>query len=217
MYKIVTAILMFLPLFGLAQQPTLKGGLVNFVKSNTIYPKYSLANCIQGTVNIGFKLNAKGEVYASSVKKGIGTDLDDEALRLIRMSSRKWSFPESHDTTALLVVPINFVLNSQDCNGVSARDIELAIRDYKKEEQLIKVVENHYRNREKGIAKAEDEPAINSIKKELGIDDDYLEGMVKSGLKKIKQGDRQGACEDFNFVKYMGSKRADDLLLKHCN
>ncbi|RZL32469.1 MAG: energy transducer TonB, partial [Pedobacter sp.] len=29
--------------------------------------------------------------------------------------------------------------------------------------------------------------------------------------------DKQGACEDFIFVKYMGSKRADDLLLKHCN
>lgn len=217
MYKVLTALLLLISLSVVAQQPTLKGGLASFVKTNTIYPKYSFVNCIQGTVNIGFKLNAKGEVYASSVRKGIGTDLDDEALRLIRMSSKKWDVPSSHDTTSLLVVPINFALNSQDCRTTNARDIALAIKNYKDEEELIKVIKNFYQNKEKGIAKAEDEPRITRIKNDLGIDDEYLYSRINAGLKKIKQGDKQGACEDFNFVKYIGSGKANDLLLKHCN
>ncbi|MNI76004.1 hypothetical protein D3C73_1322000 [compost metagenome] len=55
-----------------------------------------------------------------------------------------------------------------------------------------------------------------AIKSQLGIDDEYLDDRIKMGLKKIKQGDKQGACEDFLFVKYMGSKKADDYLVKYC-
>ncbi|RZL50499.1 MAG: energy transducer TonB [Pedobacter sp.] len=216
MYKLVVAFLFLFSLSAGAQQPQLKGGLVAFVKNNTIYPPYSLHNCIQGTVNIGFKLNTKGEVYYSAVTSGIGTDLDDEALRLIRMSSRKWTVPNSHDTTALLIVPINFSLSGYDCERTSKTDIAYAIKVYKDEEELTKVVSNFYRNKEKGTFKPEDEAKITQIKNQLEIDDEYLQERISTGLKKIKQGDRQGACEDFNFVKYMGSDKANEWLTKYC-
>ena len=215
MYKLAA----FLILFSLsvkAQQPELKGGLTAFVKNNTIYPSYSKSNCLQGIINVGFKLNTKGEVYYSLVTSGLGTDLDDEALRLIRLSSRKWTVPKTHDTTSLLVVPINFTLNGYDCDRVSKADIAFAIKVYKNEEELTKVVTNYYQNKEKGTAKLEDEARILLIKNQLGIDDEYLGERIDAGLKKIKQGDKQGACEDFNFVKYMGSDKANDWLTKYC-
>ncbi|RZL33987.1 MAG: energy transducer TonB, partial [Pedobacter sp.] len=177
---------------------------------------YSKSNCLQGTINVGFKLNTKGEVYYSLVTSGLGTDLDVEALRLIRLSSRKWTVPKTHDTTALLVVPINFTLNGYDCDRVSKADIAFAIKVYKDEEELTKVVTNYYQNKEKGTAKLEDEARVLLIKNQLGIDDEYLGERIDAGLKKIKQGDKQGACEDFNFVKYMGSDKANDWLTKYC-
>lgn len=216
MLKIVTTFLIFFTLASQAQEPQLKGGLADFLKRNTIYPGYSLQYCIQGTVHVGFKLNTKGEVYYSTVTKGIGTDLDDEALRLIRLSSGKWILPKKPDTLALIIVPVNFVLNGHDCNGKSPREIASAIKAYKDQEELINVVANFYKNKEKGTYKSIDEGKILRIKQDLEIDDDYLQHRVDAGLKKYKQGDKQGACEDFNFVKYMGSPLAEKWLAKYC-
>ena len=112
--------------FQLKAQPSLKGGLGSFVQNNKIYPGYSIANCIQGVVNIAFKLDKKGNVYYSEVRKGIGTDLDDEALRLIRMSSGRWIVPVDHDTTLAIIAPINFSLS--DCFGKSPQQVHVLLR-----------------------------------------------------------------------------------------
>lgn len=213
----ITAFLLFISIFIRAQEPELEGGLPTFLKANTIYPNYSLQHCIQGTIEVGFKLNAKGEVYYATVTKGIGTDLDDEALRLIKLSSGKWQVPLNHDTLALILVPMNFSLKDYNCEQKDKNTIALAIRAYKVEAELISIILNFYRNKEKGIYNAKEEPKILTLKSEIGIDDEYLDRKVSAGLKKIRQGDKQGACEDFNFVKYMGSDKADALLAKYCN
>ncbi len=213
----LTAIFLLISMAIKAQEPQLEGGLDRFLKDNTIYPRYSQDNCIQGVVNVGFKLNAKGQVYYAVVTNGIGTDLDDEALRLIKLSSGKWNVPLNHDTLALVLVPMSFSLKGYDCERKDKNTIAMAIRAYKVETELINVIQNFYRSKEKGIYDAPEEPKILKLKEELGIDDEYLDRRVTAGLKKLRQGDKQGACTDFNFVKYMGSDKADTLLAKNCN
>ena len=93
----------------------------------------------------------------------------------------------------------------------------MAIRAYQAQTELTQIVLNFYRNKENGIPNTVAEPEILKIKGELAIDDEYLQGKINAGLQKINQGDKQGACADFNFVKYMGSDKANDLLAKHCN
>lgn len=217
MINFISIFLLLLSMAVKAQEPQLQGGLKIFLERNTIYPPYSLQNCIQGIIDVGFKLNSKGEVYYAVVKRGIGTDLDDEALRLIKLSSGKWKVPINHDTLALILIPLEFSLKNYDCEGKDKTAIAMAIRAYKAETELTNVVLNFYRNKENGKYSAEDEPKILKIKAELQIDDDYLESKINAGLKKLKQGDKQGACADFNFVKYMGSDKASALLAKHCN
>ena len=191
-----------------------KSGFTNFLRENTIYPQFSKDNCIQGTVNVSFKLDAQGKVYFSKVSKGILSDLDEEALRLVRLSSGKWQVPAGYDTTVSIVAPVNFKLSGYNCEGKSNEAIQEAIRTYLAEEGLTNSVINFYKNIDK--AKPGQEVQIIAIKKQLGIDDEYLDDRIKMALKKIKQGDKQGACEDFLFVKYMGSKMADDYLVKYC-
>ncbi len=215
--NLITSILLLLSMSLNAQEPEIEGGLSTFLKNNTIYPAYSMANCIQGTVDVGFKLNAKGEVYYATVTRGIGTDLDDEALRLIKLSSGKWNVPVSHDTLTLILIPMNFSLKNYGCEGKDKVTIAMAIGAYKAEAELTSLILTFYRNKEKGNYNAEEEPKILQLKAELGINDEFLEGKIRSGLKKIEQGDKQGACSDFNFVKYMGSDRANTLLSKYCN
>lgn len=214
----ILPVLFLLYAFVAQAQPKLKGGLDSFVANNRIYPQYSLQNCIQGTVTISFKLNGQGEVYYSKIRNGIGTDLDHEALRLIRMSSGKWIVPAGHDTTVSIIAPIRFSISSEDCSNRSREQIAQAIQAYKSNEGMTNAVLNFYRNKERGGAFTQaEEVRIKTLKATLGYDDDYFRNRIADGMKKLKQKDKQGACEDFLFVKHMGSDLANEALAKYCN
>ena len=215
MAKILLAFFV-LSAFTLKAQPVIKGGLEAFVVANHIYPRYSLHNCIQGTVTISFKLNKNGEVYYSKINSGIGTDLDDEALRLIRMSSGNWIMPKGHDTAVSLIAPIKFSLSGYNCSDKDPQEIKRAILAYRSNEALSSSILNFYKNKERGTYKQEEEARFIALKNELGYDDEYFQERIRDGLKKLKQRDKQGACEDFLFVKYMGSDLADEMLTKYC-
>lgn len=216
MSKILLALFL---LFGLSvkAQPTLKGGLDSFVANNKVYPPYSLQNCIDGTVTISFKLNKAGEVYFSKIQKGIGTDLDDEALRLIRLSSGKWIVPADHDTIVSVVVPINFKLSGDDCGNKSQKEIKQAIEVYKTNVGMTDAVLNFYKHKAAGKYTIDEERKIIALKTSLGYDEEYMQMRITDGLKKLKQKDKQGACEDFMFVKNMGYDLADEQIAKYCN
>jgi len=97
-------------------QPVFKGkNLSTFIYNVMIYPEYSRDNCLQGTVSISFKLNKQGRIYQSEVQKGFGTDLDLEALRVVRLTSGKWIMPADHDTLVSMVLPVNFKLRDFNC------------------------------------------------------------------------------------------------------
>jgi TonB family protein len=211
------AFLLFLTSTVVAQQPEFKGGLENFVTANTIYPPYALHNCIQGSIRVSFKLNTTGKVVHASITEGLGVDLDEEALRLIQLTSGKWTLPVKQDTSLLYVVPVNFKLEGYNCERKTIAEIAKAIQDYKDEKNLEEVVSNYYKNKERSDSNAADEPRILQIKRDLGIDEDYLESRLEAGLKKYKQGDKQGACKEFTFVKYMGFSKANEYLSKYCN
>ncbi|WP_316810675.1 TonB family protein [Pedobacter heparinus] len=215
MTKILVTFLMLLTA-AVSAQPTIKDGLEAFVVANNVYPQYSLQNCIQGTVIISFKLDKQGQVYYSKVSSGIGTDLDDEALRLIRLSSGKWAVPANHDTSIFLIAPMKFTLSGYNCADKDPQGIKKAIAVYRSSEALANSIQNFYKNKEKGDFKPAEEARFIALKKELGYDDEYLSGRIQDGLKKLKQKDKQGACEDFLFVKYMGSDLADEVLEKYC-
>lgn len=217
MKKLLFFVLVFCGFYANAQVQYKDGAKAfdKFLKDNTVYPAYSKYNCIQGNVEIGFKVNLQGEIYFTKIYKGIGTDLDDEALRLVKLSSGKWKVAKDYDTSTVVIAPVNFVISGSDCDRKSAEDIRTAIVAYQASVDMENAVINFYKYRDKATAGQEEK--VLSIKKQLGIDDDYLNERIQCGLKKIKQGDKQGACEDFNFVKNMGSNLADNQLKKYCN
>jgi hypothetical protein len=82
---------------------------------------------------------------------------------------------------------------------------------------LTDAVLNFYKKKADGNFTKDEESKIVALKQSLGYDDEYLNSRISDGKKKLKQKDKQGACEDFLFVKYMGSDLADELLAKYCN
>lgn len=203
-----------------SEQPHFKGGeraLSMFVSQNLIYPEYSRQNCLQGTVNISFKLNRKGQIFESLVTKGYGIDLDDEALRIIRLSSGKWVVPSSHDTTNFLVLPINFSLKLIECERNAPENFQKAVAAYKAQQSLSFAIFNFYDNKAKGIYDSNEEVRILILKSQLGYDEKYINQLIRQANRKLKQGDKESACDDYLTVRRLGSDRADKLIEQNCH
>jgi len=201
-------------------QPHFKGGaddLNYFLKQNLVYPEYSKQNCISGTIQVSFNVDAAGKVHNVKVYKGMGLDLDDEAIRVIRLTSGKWIVPEGSDPTANLVLPITFSADDTHCQGSGGQDIGTAIEAYKARSGLVDAVTNYYSNKYLGKADSTKEGQIIALKQELGFDDDFADRMVKQAGQKLKEGDTEGACEDWLFVRNIGSNKADKMLARYCN
>lgn len=201
------------------EQPVFKGGKNNltvFIYNNLIYPEYSRDNCIQGTIQVSFKLNQQGKIYHSEVIKGFGIDLDLEALRIVRLTSGKWIMPANHDTTTSMVLPINFSLKNYKCEELSKDEINAAINAYNNREGLKKVVFNYYDLKAKGKNNPADESAIEDIKLQLGFNQKFIERLLKQAQQKLKQGDTQGACEDFQTIRLLGSDISAQFIEQHC-
>lgn len=201
------------------EQPVFKGGqknLVSFIYNNLIYPEYSRDNCLQGTVQVSFKLNQQGKIYYSEVTKGFGIDLDTEALRVVRLTSGKWIMPANHDTLVSMVLPVNFSLRDYKCEQRSKDEINAAINAYHAREGMSMVIFKYYDKRSEGNYNADDEARIEAIKMQLGYDDKFIERLLKQAQRKLKQGDSQGACEDFQIVRMLGSSSSATFIEQHC-
>lgn len=211
-------IIAFASLFN-TDDPTFKGGntaLTYFISSKLIYPSFSKHNCIQGTIYVAFQLDKNGVVFNSKVQKGLGVDLDDEALRLVRLTSNKWMIKGNHNENTRLVIPVNFSLKNYHCDSRSTDEINKAISIYQSHISLEKAVLNYYQNKAEGKINEQNEAAIISLKNELGIDDQFIDQKLKEAKEKLKQGDNEGACESLYFIKYTGSTTADLLIVKNC-
>ncbi len=201
------------------EQPVFKGGqksLISFIDNHLIYPEFSKDNCLQGTIQVSFKLNPKGEIFDSKILKGFGVDLDIEALRVVRLTSGKWVMPASHDTSVSLVLPVNFALRDFKCEQRSKDDINAAISAYHARLGLNNAIYNFYDKKARGSYDQTDEVRIIALKTQLGYDDKFIERLLKQAQRKLKQGDKEGACEDAQTVRRLGSDLSASMIAQSC-
>ena len=218
--NLILALILWLSTPGtFADVPEFKGGqrgLNLFIARNMLYPEYAKQNCLQGTINVSFKLTKKGKIFESKIQKGFGVDLDIEALRIVRLTWGLWKVPAAFETTQSIIIPINFALKEYNCNERSADDIRDAITAYKAKQDLTKAVINFYDKRAAGSYSAEDEARIFDLKQQLGYDDRFFDRTIRQAQQKLRQGDKESACEDLNLVRKLGSDKADQILAEHC-
>lgn len=218
-FIIITGLLLLQ--FGLVNaQPHFKGGdnaLSYFLKDNLVYPEYSRQNCISGTIQVSFNVDREGKLHHIKIYKGMGIDLDDEAIRVLKLTSGKWIVPADSDPDANLVIPITFNVDDTRCRESGNTDMGAAIEAYKAREALVAAVTNYYSNKYQGKADTTKEDQIIALKEQLGFDDDFAGRIVKQANRKLKEGDKEGACEDWLFVRNIGSSKADDMLAKYCH
>jgi hypothetical protein len=73
---------------------------------------------------------------------------------------------------------MSFSLKDYDCERKDKNAIAMAIRAYKVESELINVILNFYRNKEKGVYNVNEEPKILKLRSDLKIDDEYLNRLL---------------------------------------
>lgn len=205
-------------IFGL-DHPQFKGGenaLENFLNTNKVYPAFAKRNCIQGTIYVSFSLDDKAQVINTKVKKGLGVDLDEEALRLIKLTSGKWELPANHNPNLEMVLPVSFSLQNYNCEIKSKEEIEKAITYYQAQQAIDEVIISYYKNKEKGEFNAKNEQEIQQLKAEMGYDEEFVSEKIIEAKQKIKKGDKDGACEILNFIKNIGFNQANDLIAENC-
>jgi len=215
------ALFIFFCLLGLYaySQPTFKEGryaLSDFIASTIVYPEYSRQNCISGIVQVSFKLDAAGKVTEAKIHHGMGIDLDDEALRVIKLTSGKWNIPAGYDISTQIIQPVKFSADPTRCSNIRQQDMDMAIMAYKNRQTLEDVVTHYYKNKYLGKADTRSEANIITLKKQLGFDEEFITDILNQANDKLKQGDKAGACDDWQFIRNIGSSRANKFIAKYC-
>ena len=96
------------------QIPEYPGGLtalMNYLRTNTRYPAAAQKAGIEGRVIVSFIVEPNGSVSNVEIVRSVDTDLDQEALRVVRQMP-KWK-PGKHDGSTVRFkyhLPIKFIL-----------------------------------------------------------------------------------------------------------
>ncbi|MBC6699380.1 TonB family protein [Hymenobacter puniceus] len=100
--------------FEYEQLPVYPGGqnaLLNFIARNVHYPGTAFRNRVQGKVQIGFVLNAKGEVENVRVIQSLSPETDAEAMRVVRqLRSFQPGQQDGQPVRVSYTLPIKFTL-----------------------------------------------------------------------------------------------------------
>lgn len=96
--------------------PEFKGGqkaLEAFLTANIKYPEQAASNQICGTVYVTFLINEKGQISNIKVLRGIGGGCDEEAVRVVKLTSGKWNpgKQKGKPVSVQFNLPVQFKLN----------------------------------------------------------------------------------------------------------
>ncbi len=87
--------------------------LYDFFKQNVQYPEQSKKQKIEGSVLVEFYVNEKGKPVEVTILKGINTELNEEAIRLIKsMPTWQPALVEGKPVSMKLTIPLTFQIHS---------------------------------------------------------------------------------------------------------
>jgi len=86
-----------------------------FLQKNIHYPPQAAENGVHGKVFLSFIVETDGHLSNIKVERGVGSGLDEEALRVLKLAPAwKPGIQNGHKVRVMYNIPINFVLPDQD-------------------------------------------------------------------------------------------------------
>ncbi len=100
------------------QKPVFPGGqkaLMEFLKSNLVYPKAAQDSSIQGRVIVKFTVEKDGSITDVEVVRGVHPALDEEAVRVVNMMPKWKPGTQMGDTVRTkFTLPVLFKINQEE-------------------------------------------------------------------------------------------------------
>ena len=100
------------------QKPVFPGGqkaLMEFLKSNLVYPKAARDSSIQGRVMVKFTVEKDGSITDVEVVRGVHPALDEEAVRVVSMMPKWKPGTQMGDTVRTkFTLPVLFKINQEE-------------------------------------------------------------------------------------------------------
>ncbi|WP_461491669.1 TonB family protein [Pontibacter sp. HJ8] len=106
------------------QMPQFKGGdgeMLKFLGSNIQYPKDARDNGLEGLAVLQFTVETDGTISDISPLKKLGRGTDEEAMRVIKLTSGHWTAGQQNGKAVRVhyTLPIRFALTEADRDAVS--------------------------------------------------------------------------------------------------
>jgi hypothetical protein len=57
---------------------------------------------------------------------------------------------------------------------------------------------------------------MQALKYQLGYDEKFIDRLLKQAQRKLKQEDFEGACEDFQTIRKLGSDKSASYIMQNC-
>jgi len=86
--------------------------LISFISQHIIYPEEAKKKKISGTVFVEFEVNTDGTIGKINIVRSVNTLLDNEALRVIKLTSGKWKpgLQGAKPVKTRMIIPVKFEL-----------------------------------------------------------------------------------------------------------
>lgn len=82
------------------EPPAFKGDYKKFLKKNLLYPYRARQNEIQGKVTLSFIVEKDGTITDVKVLRKLGHGCDEEAIRVVNLTSGQWTIPKNNGMPA---------------------------------------------------------------------------------------------------------------------
>ncbi|MCU0393446.1 MAG: energy transducer TonB [Thermoflexibacter sp.] len=86
-----------------------------YIKNNLKYPEQAIKEGVHGNVTVEFIVDKEGNLHNIKIKRSIGHDCDEEAMRVVR-EGEKWKPAKNKGQVVMqkITLPISFKLNDSD-------------------------------------------------------------------------------------------------------
>ena len=88
-----------------------KEAMMKYLAQNIVYPATAVEDTVEGKVIVGFVVSTEGEITEVEVNKGVRSDLDAEAVRVVKAMPRwKSGKQNGKPVNVRFTLPIKFTL-----------------------------------------------------------------------------------------------------------
>lgn len=171
--------------------------IYDYLGTKIEYPKSEAKWRVQGTEVIQFTVLPDGTLDDFQIICSVSDDIDDEIIRLLKSTDGMWKPGHNNDNPVAMVKEIAVTFKMEYSNH-------------------LKLAQKLFKRGTKKLLKDKEHRALKLFDRAYVYQPFSQPLLFARGVTRHKVGNKDGACEDWNRLKYLGSNLADVYLMQYC-